>query len=646
MKLIKTLSLLMTVLACGGVMLTACNKNNSSLGSSSSTESSIDSSTDSTDSSTDSSSGSADDSEDSSSGDDAGDTEEIPGYIPPPAEEENPMYKTPSSGNGGEISRFECEEGYYQFEITARAMRYYSFSVKGPGQYALYTVEPTDTVVLKRFSASAEFLNPTSAEPALDLKDGKLYSLVNCSEREYDYQEDVQTSYWRATFGLQSTSGTQTVAVRFVRVADPVVEAKLTTEKVYPTEIKGVAQDVPHHSPMVVPYNSDYFYDPDYELTFNTPIGGEKTGTVTAKGFYRRCERDEQGNIIKEGEVIYAGIERSTRLMADKFSEVYGSAFFVYHKTDEATNTIYLHDYTEFIPNDSGDNSAIKDPAKACYVNVCNADGLFPVNKELYDFFVEYVKANPPILEDGESVTDENKWLSACYYYIEATEGSKNFPIEIPVSGFTKENTSITYTVNVDRKYSPIYHTIKWHELVNMSGGFTTGYYTVSSNDDNAWLTIGTKNYSGKFSVTFEVDSETGKTLAFSYGTTPQTAGQTGTFDVTFTKTEGVHSTPYTLSSLGEVSLQTREIINADGDMVYFATYQYSATGLDAGANLTLSLTVETAGVTFETLEGVAENNVVTVDDEGNLTFTFLVSSLAPIADIPATVTLTPITSA
>ena len=113
----------------------------------------------------------------------------------------------------------------------------------------------------------------------------------------------------------------------------------------------------------------------------------------------------------------------------------------------------------------------------------------------------------------------------------------------------------------------------------------------------------------------------------------------TGTFDVTISEAEGVYKTPYTLSSLDDVTLATNEIIDASGNKVYFAVYTYTAIGEDS----VLYISSTATGVEFTIVAGVDEDNVVTKNSDGNLSFTFLVSSTSPMTDIPVSITLTPV---
>ena len=622
MNILKRLSLLLAIVTCGSMFLTGCKGGNDD-GDSSSVSGSD--------------SVSASDSTDDSSSDSAGDSsEDIPGYIAPPADDATISYtkQTALSGKGTAYERFECCEGYYEFTVSARGFTYYSFSISEPGQYALYTTTPVENLTFNRYNASAGSLNEDSPVPALVLDDGSMYSLVNCSEREFDYKEDIQGSHWRATYGLKSTNGKQTIKLRFVKVAEPINEPQTIRQTITPTQIKGVALTPAQSMPMAIAYDSEYFYDEDYELTFNTPIGATPTGTVTAKGFYRLCERDENGNITKEGDVIYVAIEKSSRLMDVTFAEAQdnGNALSVYYETNADGNYV-VHDYISFITNDAGGDVA-EDLTKVCYMNVCNSDGLFPVNQELYTFLNEYVNVHPPALSEDETADEDKLWLAACSYYRPARKGSINFPVEIPVNDFSTEQTQIPYTVTIDQEYTAIFHNIKWHGLDDKN----SGYYTITSNDDNAWLTIDNKNYSGQFSVTFEVDKTTGKTFAFSYGTTPDIAGKTGTFDVTISESSGVYKSPIALTATGELQLDTFEVINAEGEMTYFAVYNYTA----QGENSVLTLTTDHDSATIEVVAGADEEGNVTTDSDGNVSITFILTTTTLATDVSVSFTLTP----
>ena len=96
---------------------------------------------------------------------------------------------------------------------------------------------------------------------------------------------------------------------------------------------------------------------------------------------------------------------------------------------------------------------------------------------------------------------------------------------------------------------------------------------------------------------------------------------------------------PYTLSTLNNLSLSTNEIFNAKGEKVYFAVYTYVVAGEDS----ILSISTETEGVDFTVVAGTNEDNVVSKNSDGNLSFTFLVSSNTKLSDIPVSITLTPV---
>lgn len=389
------------------------------------------------------------------------------------------------------------------------------------------------------------------------LENNHFYSVVNCSNKEAGAE-------WRATFGIKAGGSNKKIKVRFVRIADPVKEPEMRVTDVLATEIKGVAPNgASGTTATLVPWTStddvSYFYDENYEMQV-TPIGG---GTpVTVKGFYR------MGTAEDLGEVIWVKITSvPDRLFSTTFNEVYYTAqglSRVYTGKDADGNYL-LNNYVDFIMNNGGemvtDSSgqlvpATGNPSKACYANVVNADGMYPVNRELYDFLILYVKNNPPAIEDGVTVADENKWLAPCYYYSQLEAGSKENPLELQIG-----NNTVTIAA-----MGSSYYTIK---------GTAGTTYTVTSTDADLVLFFNNFNY-GKdhngFTVHFETDTA-GKLLEFK-----SWSGNALTATVTVSQTQGTPESPVALSELGAVTLQTQKIILLDGDSVYQNVYAYTFT--------------------------------------------------------------------
>ncbi len=563
----------------------------------------------------------------SSSGTVADPNEGLEGYIKLPLDEANITVSSFLGGSGSAFDRLEGEAGlYYEVETSPRGMIFLSFAAQDAyegdptaadyqyqgksGQYALYTVEKTENVEIIRYDASEQYIPMVDGEyigePAMTLRDGRLYSLVNCSDKHNNQQ-------WRAVYGIRCIGEAQTVRVRFVRVADAINGPATTRYPIVPKEIAGKASVPDYCKPYDVPYTSSYFYDANAELTFTTPLNGATT-TVTKKGFYR------MGTAETPGEIIYAAVDASSRLLGATFSEAQdlGNALSLYYGVDETTGNYIIHDYIDFITNDKGGDGET-DLTKACYVNAANADGLYPVNQELYEFLQTYVSVNPLVQEEGETeVAAEKHWLAACSYYREAKLGSVYYPIPL------KEGTN---TVTISEAFTPIYHNVKWQG----DDDKTSGYYTITSNSDDAWLTIDRKNYSGKFSVTFEADETDGKTFMLSCKD-----GGTGEFTVTVSEPNGTYVNPFTLDTLGQTTVQPLEVLAADGTVQYFAVYRYTLQSTGGQ----VALTTQQAGVSFEFIGGVGEDGTVTPDSDGNVSFTVLVTAKTADA-FTATATIT-----
>lgn len=528
------------------------------------------------------------------------------GYLPLPKEETTIICDDFLSGDGTDFNRYECvEDTYYEIELSTSKEIWLSFAVSETGQYALYTVEEAvGKAQIIRYDASIQYIPSDDdgnyiGEEALQLRDNRLYSLVNCSDDYFSRQ-------WRATFGIKGLQ-TGSVRVRLVRVGDPINRPVPIRYSIEAKEIVGVAKTPQNTLPFVVPYEKGYYYDETYEMTFTTPIGANgntQTGSATATGFYRMCDVDENGDLIKTDNdpVIYAAVDAvPTRLFDTTFSlaQDKGNALSLSCGTDETTGNPIVHEYIDFITNDNGGNKA-EDLTKACYANAANEEGMYPVNKELFQFLNEYVAVNPPYMEDGDEVDDDKLWLAACYYYKQAKRGSVDFPIELTLG---------TQTIDIDQAYTHIYHKLKWHGDDDKN----TGYYTIVSNDDNAYMVLDEKQYAGKFSVTIEVDKADGKTFMLSYGTTAETAGKTGTYQLTVTESTGMYSNPNTLTKLGDVTLQTQNVHTLDGKIMYMSVYQYTAQSKGGTVEIT-----PVEGVTFTFVGGASENGVVSsfIDEE------------------------------
>ncbi len=356
-------------------------------------------------------------------------------YIAPPAWDKRPTFSTFTSGNGGEYNRYEGSEGYYTLELKAGETKYYSFSVSQAGQYALVTEKKKTGLTIERCDASAQYIAPTT-HPAQELDKGILYSYVHCSDWHFNAE-------WRATYKISSTTN-GTINVRFVRVGDALPQPERITTNIKAKEIVGKAQDfsqsfVATEVPWLATDNPTYFYDENYEMTFTDLVTGEEK---TAKGFYRMGTKDNPG------EVIYVAINTApSRYLGKALSSIQydGDNLTLHIDTDVDGNYIF-DSYIDFIMNNGGlvDNEngglpIVGDETMSCYMNAANANGMFPVNQELFDFLNAYVSLNPPLLDEGVTVNAQDYWLAPCYYYLEQELGSEKNPIELSVG----ENTVV-----------------------------------------------------------------------------------------------------------------------------------------------------------------------------------------------------------
>ena len=357
--------------------------------------------------------------------------------------------KSGISGKGEEYDRYELTEGY--FEVTCKLDTIWlSFSIDGPGQYALYTIGSVDkSVEINRYDASAQYI-PVKQDgtyinfPATQVKNG-LYGTVTCNTVTW-------STSWRATFSVDGDYG-KVVRFRFVKIDEEAWSPKTVRVQHLAQQIneKHAPAGPENTSPVVVPYETDYFYE-------------------ESSGYYR------MGTPDNPGEIIYAAITKiPPRMLLDKsFTQIQYEAahnlYLSYSKTIDGDNLV--RDYLAFISGDT-DNDMVSDISN-CYKNYVNVDGLYPVNAELFEFLNLYVQKNCPmeIPEEIKQDKDEfNKraWLAACYYYKNLKPGSSDLPYEIEDIGEVQISTadsdwtyySLSYT-NSDSLSTITYCTISW----------------------------------------------------------------------------------------------------------------------------------------------------------------------------------------
>ncbi len=326
-----------------------------------------------------------------------------------------------------EWDRLELKEGCYTVEIGSDGELWLSFSVSQAGQYVLHSVGGDEDVAATRHAANAHYVNEKGI--AAFEENGEFYSYVNCGNAYFNDE-------WRATYCLKAPTGTM-VQIRFIRIDEPAWEPNIIRTSVYAKELTEKAQDGGEDKELTdVPYDSAYFFD-------------------ESVGYYR------MGTKNAPGEIIYAAIDRAApRLFGSetdgdpvKFTNLLKNSGTALNISNGLTaNGDYnVLCYTPFIMNWVDENASWGsrpgetasepegDPNKVCYQNYCNADGVYPVNRELFTFLSLYVKANPPT--DSEGANENTTWLSACYYYGQRKDGTEDNPKVLTVG-----DNSVTLT--------------------------------------------------------------------------------------------------------------------------------------------------------------------------------------------------------
>ena len=559
-----------------------------------------------------------------------------------PADDDPIVYGSPLSGDGTPfikydaagskiaLGRYECEEGYYEIDHPGNNKEvFYSFRVYEAGQYALYTMESvseSDGIVITQYDASAQYI-PTDEngkyvgnEAELVPNRNVLYSRINCSEKIYN-------SNWRATYGITSSIAKK-FRVRFVRIADAIPDPENIETKVTAKELVGklTGEETANKAPVEVPYSSNIFFDENATLNVTT-LDTQETKTV--KGFYR------MGTAENPGEIVYAAITSTpSRLFADNsFSAIqYEGNNLVLYMSTNADGNYLINNYIDFIMNDGGEKTAEKDTTKLCYQNVVNADGMYPVNQELYEFLCAYVRKNPPALDDDELVEYADKlWLAPCYYYDYVKLGTKSYPHSID---FGTDDTMIQKDVETVED-EIVYYNVKWNkatdELTNIAT--TSGYYTVTCSTANAYILYGSQIYKVNegetLSLTIASDVANGATFGVAY------FNDNGTSDFDDDVTAGtvsltIEKTAQTLTGLSSpITLITRTFVDEYGEKTYRGIYEYKLVTTNGnGAKLDFVLTdvnenatVTVNGTAIENNElkdlAVSENATIVIEIEG-----------------------------
>jgi len=399
--------------------------------------------------------------------------------------EEYPQYAEDGSGEIANTGRYQLSvDEYYEIELDSDGSVWFEFHVDGPGQFAVYSTQNTNNVTLSRYSAS--FAGTFFLHDATVLEDGNFMATVNdCTSTYYNVQ-------WTATYQLTGNAG-DVVKFHIVRIADEAWEAKTIKENVYATELNNTKAPDPEEGYIAIAFGTEA----DETYYFDETVG-----------YYRLGTKNEPG------EIIYVAI---TKLGAPIFGEGNAVSFTTLLDTGNPL-TLYqgrlpsgdelVYDYASMFMKEESYGGT---PGNN-YQEFVNKDGLYPVTQELYKYLNRYVELKT-------SLSGEDAWLAACYYYELLELGSEGRPIEITEVG------TATHTQYTKRTYN------------NYVLKLAAGNYTFNCTQDNIVLMVGGKTYKNK-NGTFAI---TNLTFTVADGTpfTFQMGSISGNIvDITFTITE------------------------------------------------------------------------------------------------------------
>ena len=404
-----------------------------------------------------------------------------------PAAASSITYKKPGAPNSGIVGtgepfdRYELSEGYVEVECLGNnSPVWLSFSVKGAGQYALYSIDGAKGATVQRHDASMYYI-PENEDgyigfDARILSDGNLYSVVNCSATYYN-------DYWRATYSVRCEVGTR-LKLRFVKIANSPWSPTNITKNIYATELSEKAADGEKGFLLTdVPYDTSFFFD-------------------ESCGYYRMGTKEDPK------EIIYAAISAPAKRLfgGTSFTKVQeeGNNLSVFAGTT-VDGDYLVYNYAGFIMSDPNYGGVEKS-----YQNYVNSDGVYAVNKELYQFLTLYTKEKRPVDIPDEvwasNASNPRAWLSACYYYKEAVFGTAEFPFEIGEGTFE----------NSFPKYGEVYY-----KILLSSDTLEDVTCTLTFTNPNLYVFVGDDSYDTASSITLEVNVAMGTTIRIA-AKTPQ----------------------------------------------------------------------------------------------------------------------------
>ncbi len=373
-------------------------------------------------------------------------------------------YPNPNDRYSGKYTFYVGE--YYEIVLGNSRECWFEFNVEEAGQYAVISTSNPNGATLTQYTPDITYYVGESKT----LEDGNFVNVANCTELYW-------SPAWRAAFCLKGNAG-DTVKLFIAHVAPPTWEADyVNVSRTATTAITQAENAEDGFFPLDVPYTSEYFLD-------------------ESCGYYRRGSKD------KPGEIIYMAITKTApRLMGEQsFVSLQGNGAGLrcaVGKTIEGDHII--HDFAPMI---------YKDPkyggTENSYEAFVNADGLYPVTAELYEFLTLYTARNS-VSEENASINDANRWLSACFYYGKLTPGCAEYPIRLEEFDTYKGTQLNIY----DKLYYKFVPTV---DADAPESGTITCKITVETAGTCFWLN-GERHFAEDGAVEFEVVIAQGVTL-------------------------------------------------------------------------------------------------------------------------------------
>ena len=441
---------------------------------------------------------------------------------------------------------------------------WFHFSIPEPGQYAIISHSNPNGLNITRYDANAQYVNPAKLEGRI-MDDGNFIVTVSCSETYFNNE-------WLTVACIRGVAEGQTVNFSIVRIDEPAWESQTIVETKEAQNINGKKASVGAigTKPTEVPYDAEgiYFSEED--------------------GYYH----------LATGEVIYMAVSKpsprqfgngSTALTT--LSTVEGTVSnFNIHILNLPSGDKLVHNYLSMIMADPTNEGLTYN--ENSYQAQQNADGLYPVTQELYEFLHLHAQKQAPYSKPSAAYSD-NAWLALCYYYKELPLGSAEYPETFTGAG--------TYTVTQTDAYEDYYF-----QVTTPNG--QEGFYTITVNTYNVILYIGETQYSNTASELriVEIPFKAGSQSITFYCRDRSEANRP--IEFTIAEMAGSRNNPIPVENTTTLTAQPVKIHTVDG-FSYEVYYAYTAT-----ENGTLTLTSENADAIIQLGVSTLEEGTVSVE--------------------------------